>query len=96
MLLDEPTTFLDIAHQYDLLRLFGTLHREGRTVVAVLHDLNQATRFADTIVMMRDGEVVAAGDPHDVVTAERVEEVFGRPCTVGVDPHAGSPLVLPL
>ncbi|GMA36000.1 hypothetical protein GCM10025876_22040 [Demequina litorisediminis] len=65
-------------------------------MVAVLHDLNQATRFADTIVMMRDGEVVAAGDPHDVVTAERVEEVFGLPCTVGVDPHAGSPLVLPL
>ncbi|MGW9114764.1 ABC transporter ATP-binding protein [Microbacterium sp. NPDC055683] len=96
MLLDEPTTFLDIAHQYELLRLFRRLHGEGRTVVAVLHDLNQAARFADRIVMMHAGEVVAAGSPGEVVTAQRVEEVFGLPCTVIPDPHTGTPLVVPL
>ncbi|MFJ4175871.1 ABC transporter ATP-binding protein [Microbacterium sp. NPDC089696] len=95
MLLDEPTTFLDIAHQYDLLRLFHRLHREGRTVVAVLHDLNQAARFADHMVMMRDGRVVASGAPASIVTAERVHEVFGLDCTVIADPHSGTPLVVP-
>lgn len=95
MLLDEPTTFLDIAHQYDLLRLFHRLHRDGRTIVAVLHDLNQAARFADHMVMMRDGRVVAAGAPGSIVTAERVSEVFGLDCTVIADPHAGTPLVIP-
>ncbi|MFK0401099.1 ABC transporter ATP-binding protein [Microbacterium sp. NPDC090225] len=96
MLLDEPTTFLDIAHQYDLLRLFHRLHGEGRTVVAVLHDLNQAARFADHMIMMRDGEIVASGDPSTIVTAARVEEVFGLACSVIPDPHAGTPLVVPL
>jgi ABC-type cobalamin/Fe3+-siderophores transport system ATPase subunit len=96
MLLDEPTTFLDIAHQYDLLRLFRRLHGEGRTVVAVLHDLNQAARFADHMIMMRDGRVVASGDPAEIVTAARVEEVFGLVCSVIPDPHAGTPLVVPL
>jgi len=95
MLLDEPTTFLDIAHQYELLRLFHRLHGEGRTVVAVLHDLNQAARFADHMVMMRNGRVVASGDPAEIVTAQRVEEVFGLECSVIPDPHAGTPLVVP-
>lgn len=94
MLLDEPTTFLDIAHQYDLLKLFARLNAEGRTIVAVLHDLNQAARFADTIVMMRDGEVVATGTPADVVTADNVERVFGLPCTVITDPHSGTPMIV--
>ena len=95
MLLDEPTTFLDIAHQYDLLRLFHGLHREGRTIVAVLHDLNQAARFADRMLMMRDGSVVASGAPSSIVTAERVHDVFGLECTVIADPHSGTPLVVP-
>lgn len=95
MLLDEPTTFLDIAHQYELLRLFHRLHEEGRTIVAVLHDLNQAARFADHMIMMRDGRVVAAGAPASIVTAERVQEVFGLDCTVIADPHSGTPLVIP-
>jgi iron complex transport system ATP-binding protein len=95
MLLDEPTTFLDIAHQYELLSLFQRLHGEGRTIVAVLHDLNQAARFADHIVMMRDGSVVAAGAPSEVVTAERVQEVFGLACSIIPDPHTGTPLVVP-
>ena len=95
MLLDEPTTFLDIAHQYDLLRLFHELHGEGRTIVAVLHDLNQAARFADHMIMMRDGRIVASGDPASIVTGDRVEEVFGLSCSITPDPHTGTPLVVP-
>jgi iron complex transport system ATP-binding protein len=64
-------------------------------MVAVLHDLNQAARFADHIVMMRDGSVVAAGAPSEVVTAERVQEVFGLACSIIPDPHTGTPLVVP-
>jgi ABC-type cobalamin/Fe3+-siderophores transport system ATPase subunit len=96
LLLDEPTTFLDIAHQYELMELFRRLHREGRTLVAVLHDLNQACRYADHVVAMADGRVVAAGGPHDVITADLVHDVFGLPAHVSLDPIAGTPLVLPL
>lgn len=95
MLLDEPTTFLDIAHQYDLLRLFHGLHQQGRTIVAVLHDLNQAARFADHMIMMRDGRIVASGAPASIVTADRVQEVFGLDCSIIPDPHTGTPLVVP-
>ncbi len=96
LLLDEPTTFLDIAHQYELMELFRRLHQEGRTLVAVLHDLNQACRYADHVIAMADGRVVAAGGPHDVVTADLVHDVFGLPAHVSRDPVAGTPLVLPL
>ncbi|WP_406567594.1 ABC transporter ATP-binding protein [Actinoallomurus spadix] len=96
LLLDEPTTFLDIAHQIDVLDLCARLQREqGRTLVAVLHDLNQAARYADHLIAMRDGRVVAEGAPAEVVTAERVEEVFGLPCRVIDDPETGTPLVVP-
>lgn len=95
LLLDEPTTFLDIAHQYDLLELFAELHRKGRTVVAVLHDLAQAARFATRLVMMRDGQVVADGPPSEVVTADRVRAVFGLDCDVISDPRTATPLVIP-
>lgn len=96
LLLDEPTTFLDIAHQIDLLELFADLHRNGTTVVAVLHDLNHAARYATHLVAMRDGEIVAQGDPREVITAELVEAVYDLPCRVITDPVAGTPLVLPL
>ncbi|WP_436702251.1 ABC transporter ATP-binding protein [Nocardioides sp. BYT-33-1] len=95
LLLDEPTTFLDIAHQYELLRLLRRLVDEGRTVVAVLHDLNQACRFADHVVAMRDGAVVAAGPPAEVVDAALVERVFGLACEVLPDPVTGTPMVVP-
>ena len=95
LLLDEPTTFLDIAHQYDLLRLLRGLVDEGRTVVVVLHDLNQACRFADHVVAMRDGSVVAAGTAAEVVTAEVVEAVFGMESVIVTDPVAGTPMVVP-
>ena len=95
LLLDEPTTFLDIAHQYEVLDLCAALHEQGRTLVAVLHDLNQAARYATHLVVMSDGAVVAQGYPGDVVTAALVEEVFGLPCRVVPDPASGTPLVVP-
>ncbi|MBA9002603.1 ABC transporter ATP-binding protein [Thermomonospora cellulosilytica] len=95
MLLDEPTTFLDIAHQIEVLDLCSRLHEEGRTLVAVLHDLNHACRYATHLVAMRDGEIVAQGAPEDVVTAELVERVFGLPCQIIPCPETGTPLVVP-
>ncbi|MFJ9769654.1 ABC transporter ATP-binding protein [Kitasatospora sp. NPDC101157] len=96
LLLDEPTTYLDIAHQVEVLDLVRRLNVErGRTVVAVLHDLNQAARYADHLVAMRDGRVVAEGAPGEVVTAELVREVFGLDSVVVPDPVTGTPLVVP-
>ncbi|WP_211288909.1 ABC transporter ATP-binding protein [Actinophytocola xinjiangensis] len=95
LLLDEPTTFLDITHQFQLLRLLRRLREQGRTVVAVLHDLNQACRFADHLVAMRDGQVVAEGAPADVVDAELVGAVFDLDCVVVPDPVAGTPMIVP-
>ncbi|MFJ8472131.1 ABC transporter ATP-binding protein [Kitasatospora sp. NPDC094011] len=96
LLLDEPTTYLDIAHQVEVLDLVRRLNVErGRTVVAVLHDLNQAARYADHLVAMRDGRVVAQGAPGEVVTAELVREVFGLDSVVVPDPVTGTPLVVP-
>ncbi|WP_210579654.1 ABC transporter ATP-binding protein [Streptomyces sp. GESEQ-4] len=96
LLLDEPTTYLDIAHQVEVLDLVRQLNQErGRTVVAVLHDLNQAARYADHIVAMKAGRIVAQGVPADVVTAELVQEVFGLASVVVPDPVTGDPLVVP-
>jgi iron complex transport system ATP-binding protein len=96
MLLDEPTTFLDIAHQIELLELFAELNAEqGRTIVAVLHDLNHACRFADQIIAMKAGSIVAQGNPSEVITASLVEEVYGLKCQVIDDPETGTPLVIP-
>ncbi|MEV6425883.1 ABC transporter ATP-binding protein [Streptomyces sp. NPDC051662] len=96
LLLDEPTTFLDIQHQIDVLDLCAELHEtQGRTLVAVLHDLNHAARYATHLIAMREGRIVAEGAPADVVTAERVEEVFGLRCQVIDDPETGTPLVVP-
>lgn len=95
ILLDEPTTFLDIAHQYELLELFADLNREGRTIVAVLHDLNQAARFASRLVVMCEGRIHGDGDPASVLTSELVREVFGLAADVIADPQAGTPMVVP-
>ncbi|MFC5929117.1 ABC transporter ATP-binding protein [Cryobacterium melibiosiphilum] len=95
LLLDEPTTFLDIAHQYEVLELCSRLHAAGRTLVVVLHDLNQAARYASHLVVMKDGAVVAQGNPGEVLTAELVESVFGLPCVVVADPETGTPMVVP-
>jgi iron complex transport system ATP-binding protein len=95
LLLDEPTTFLDIAHQVEVLDLCEQLHREGRTLVAVLHDLNSACRYATHLIAMRDGAVVAQGPPQTIVTAELVEAVFGLRCLVVPCPASGAPMVVP-
>ena len=96
LLLDEPTTFLDVTHQVEVLDLLTDLNRRGATVVAVLHDLNLACRYADHLVLMKDGAVVAAGPPAEVITAASVTEVFGLGCVVLPDPVSGSPLVVPV
>ncbi len=96
LLLDEPTTYLDIAHQIELLDLFRQLNRErGQTMIAVLHDLNHACRYADHIIAMRDGKIVAEGEPAEIITAELVERVFGMPCMIIDDPLSHTPLVIP-
>jgi iron complex transport system ATP-binding protein len=96
LLLDEPTTYLDINHQVELLRLLRKLNAEsGRTIVIVLHDLNLACRFCDHVIAMADGSIVAEGAPTDVVTAELVEKVFGLACVVVADPVAGTPIIVP-
>ncbi|MEB4613147.1 ABC transporter ATP-binding protein, partial [Leucobacter sp. M11] len=96
MLLDEPTTFLDIAHQYELMELFRGFHDDGKTLVAVLHDLNQAARYADHLIVMREGRIVTVGTPQDVITPQRIEEVFGLHALVVPDPVTGTPNVVPL
>jgi iron complex transport system ATP-binding protein len=97
LLLDEPTTFLDISHQIDVLDLLLDLNAaRGATVVMVLHDLNLAARYADHLVAMRDGSIVAAGDPSEVVTAELVRDVFGVESVIASDPVTATPLVVPL
>ncbi len=96
LLLDEPTTFLDLRHQLDVLDLVSDLHAQaGRTVVMVLHDLGQAARYADHLVVLKDGRLAAAGAPGDILTAELVESVFQVACQVVPDPETGTPLVVP-
>jgi iron complex transport system ATP-binding protein len=97
MLLDEPTTYLDLAHQVEVLDLLHELNeRQGRTIVLVLHDLNQACRYADHLVALRAGRIYAQGAPGETVTEELVREVFGIACRVIEDPVSGAPLCLPL
>jgi iron complex transport system ATP-binding protein len=97
LLLDEPTTFLDVTHQLDVLDLLLQLNRETTaTVVMVLHDLNLAARYADHLVVMAGGGVVAAGQPEEVITAELVSAAFGLESRIVPDPVAGSPMVIPI
>ena len=97
MLLDEPTTWLDISHQIDLLELLNDLNRtKGYTLAAVLHDLNQACRYATHIIALRDGKIVAEGAPKAIVTPELIERIYGMRCVIIEDPVAGTPLVVPL
>ncbi len=97
MLLDEPTTHLDIAHQLEVLDLLGVLNAvHGRTIVMVLHDLNEAARYSHHLIAMRDGTIVAHGAPAEVVTAATVRHVFGVDSHVLDDPVTGTPLVVPI
>ncbi|MGW2838915.1 ABC transporter ATP-binding protein [Streptomyces sp. NPDC001493] len=97
LLLDEPTTYLDISHQLDVLDLLTDINRErGVTMVAVLHDLNLACRYADHLVAMKDGRIVAEGRPTEIVTGELITEVFGMRCSVVPDPASGTPMIVPI
>jgi iron complex transport system ATP-binding protein len=96
LLLDEPTTYLDLAHAVDVLDLVDDLHESGRTVVMVLHDLNLATRYSDHLVVMRDGAVLAQGHPREVVTADLLHEAFGLRARVIDDPVGDRPLIVPI
>lgn len=95
LLLDEPTTYLDISHQIDVLDLCTSLQRSGRTLVAVLHDLNQAARYATHLIVLQAGRIVAQGPPAAVVTADLVRQVFGVAARVIPDPETDSPLIAP-
>ncbi|TXS04585.1 ABC transporter ATP-binding protein [Streptomyces sp. col6] len=96
LLLDEPTTYLDLAHAIDVLDLVDDLHESGCTVVMVLHDLNLATRYSDNLVVMREGSVLAQGHPRDVITAELLDEAFGLRAMVIDDPVGDRPLIVPI
>ncbi|MGW2109909.1 ABC transporter ATP-binding protein [Streptomyces sp. NPDC001948] len=96
LLLDEPTTYLDLAHAIDVLDLVDDLHESGCTVVMVLHDLNLATRYSDNLIVMREGSVLAQGHPREVITAELLREAFGLRATVIDDPVGDRPLIVPI
>jgi iron complex transport system ATP-binding protein len=95
LLLDEPTTFLDIAYQIEVLDLLAELNQQGRTIVAVLHDLNHACRYATHLIAMRDGRIIAEGPPSHIVSEELVETVYGLPSMIITDPVSGTPMVIP-
>jgi iron complex transport system ATP-binding protein len=97
LLLDEPTTFLDLTHQLEVLDLLTDLNRRrGTTIVIVMHDLNLACRYADHLIAMRDGTIAVQGRPSEVVTAESIHDVFGMAATVVPDPVAGTPTIVPI
>ncbi|MCK8615553.1 ABC transporter ATP-binding protein [Gordonia sp. C13] len=97
ILLDEPTTYLDLAHSIDVLDLVRRLRDDhGKTVVMVLHDLNLAARYSDSLVVMKNGAIVTTGTPAEVIDAEMLDEAFGLRAHVMTDPISGGPLIVPL
>ncbi|MEU5320815.1 ABC transporter ATP-binding protein [Streptomyces sp. NPDC021056] len=96
LLLDEPTTYLDLAHAIDVLDLVNDLHTSGCTVVMVLHDLNLAARYSDNLIVMREGAILAQGHPRDVITAELLHEAFGLRARVIDDPVGDRPVIVPI
>lgn len=95
LLLDEPTSALDLAHQIDVLHLCRQLNEQGSTIVAVLHDLNQAFRYASNLIVMKEGRIIAQGTPAETITAELIRHVFEVDCVVHDDPQSGTPTVTP-
>ena len=91
--LDEPTAYLDIAHQLEVLELLQKLNKEQeRTIIMVLHDLNQAARFADYIIALKDGEIVKAGNCEEVITPDVLRKVFPIDAEIGIDPRTNKPM----
>ncbi len=97
LLLDEPTTYLDLAHSVEVLDLVDRLHEEmGRTVIMVLHDLNLAVRYSDQLIVMSQGKIVESGRPQDVISEKLLMDVFGLEARVIVDPVSDRPLIVPI
>jgi len=96
LLLDEPTTYLDMAYQVDVLDLLADLNEKGRTIILVLHDLNQAARYADSVVALRGGQIVVQGTPQDVMTPSNIQQVFGLKTMVIKDPVTDTPMCVPI
>ncbi|SER61127.1 MULTISPECIES: ABC transporter ATP-binding protein [Lentzea] len=96
LLLDEPTTYLDLAHAIDVIDLVDDLHESGCTIVMVLHDLNLAVRYSDNLIVMRSGSIVAQGHPSEVITSELLLETFGLQAKVIDDPVSERPLIVPI
>jgi iron complex transport system ATP-binding protein len=97
LLLDEPTTYLDVVNQLEILNLLRDLNqRESRTIAMVLHDVNQAARYAHYLVGLRHGRIVAAGTPHEILTAQLMHAVFGLESRVIPDPVTGTPMCIPI
>ena len=96
LLLDEPTTYLDIGYQLEVMELVARLHRErSMTIVLVLHDINQAARYSDRLVVLNRGAIVAAGPPDEVVTEQLLADVFQVEAAILTDPNGGTPICVP-
>ena len=97
LLLDEPTTFLDLSHQIDVLDLLKDLNKQhARTIVLVVHDLNHAARYADHIIAMHEGSIIAQGDPREIVTEALVQQILGMRSQIITDPVSKTPMVIPI
>jgi iron complex transport system ATP-binding protein len=96
LVLDEPTTFLDVAHEMAIFELLASLARSGLAVLLVSHQLNLVARFANTIVLLNAGEVAISGTPADVMRADRLEAIYGWPLVIARDPAVGAPALVPL
>jgi len=96
LLLDEPTTYLDLAYQLDVLDLLEELNEQGRTIIMVLHDLNQAARYSDTMIALRGGQIVAQGSPDHVMTSDKLKQIFGLNARVIRDPVTNTPMCVPV
>lgn len=94
VLLDEPTTYLDLHHQVELMTMMRNLQRQGKTVITVLHDLNQACRYCDHLVVLKQGELVAQGNPHQVMTKALLKDVFQLDVEIHLDPISQSPMFI--
>ena len=96
LVLDEPTTFLDVAHEMAIFELLSSLSRSGLAVLLVSHQLNLVARFADTIVLLDQGKIATSGSPTDVMRADRLESIYGWPVVITRDPAVGAPALVPL
>ncbi|NQZ49918.1 MAG: Fe(3+) dicitrate ABC transporter ATP-binding protein FecE [Moritella sp.] len=96
ILLDEPTTYLDLTYQIELMEMMQKMNRQGKTLVVVLHDLNQACRYCDHLVVMKKGEIIAQDEPHKIFNSKLLKEVFALDATIITDPIANKPMCIPL